>query len=233
MREGARLISVSDSGAPFSVLAVDDAELIRNHVGQLIDQHPRLRLRGIAADGIEALRTVRIEAPDVLLLDVFMTPMDGAEVLKTLREEGRRIPVVVLTARPTADLHAVVSQEPDAILFKEWISERELCEELVAAARNQDSKGRRTQYTAAAIAACRPRLNERELMVLRRLAEGMQVQQIAMDLHGIATRTVELHLHTIREKLEASTNAAAVALAYEVGLLGGRGDCPSASRRAA
>lgn len=227
------MIPLADSGAPISVLAADDAELIRNHVRHLVEEHPRLRLAGTATDGVEALRTIRAEAPDVLLLDVFMSPMDGAEVLGALRAEERRIPVVVLTARPTADLHAVISQEPDAILFKEWIGERELCDELVAAARNQDSKGRRTQYAAAAIAACRPRLNEKELMVLRRLAAGMQVQQIALDLHGIATRTIELHLHTIREKLEAPTNAAAVALAYETGLLGGEIERPTASRRAA
>ena len=175
---------------------------------------------GKARDGADALRMVHAYEPDALVLDVFMPQMGGEAVLHALHHSQSMTKVVILTARPSADLYDVIRREPDSILYKDSIAECDICEELVAVVHGEDSLGRHQLAVAAALAASRPKLNEREMIVLRRTAEGMQVHEIALAMQN-AQRTVELHLHSIREKLEASTNAEAVAVAYKVGLVTG------------
>jgi two-component system response regulator MprA len=81
------------------VLIVDDDRAVRDALRRA------LMLSGydiaLAADGIEALDKVAETVPDAVLLDVGLPGMDGLEVCRTLRREGNRVPVLMLTARET------------------------------------------------------------------------------------------------------------------------------------
>jgi two-component system, OmpR family, response regulator PrrA len=79
-----------------SVLVVDDDEAIRTALERA------LALEGfvvtVAADGRAALAAVTDDAPDVLVLDVVMPELDGVAVTKTLRDQGRQLPILILSA---------------------------------------------------------------------------------------------------------------------------------------
>ena len=92
------------SAAPPTVLAVDDDPVVRDRLGIVLDEHCELVL---AADGIEAIETLRSRSVDVVLLDLFMPRMNGHETLTHMRREHARTPVIVLTA--VADVPTVVA----------------------------------------------------------------------------------------------------------------------------
>jgi DNA-binding NtrC family response regulator len=92
------------SAAPPTVLAVDDDPGVRDCLGLVLDEHCELLL---AADGLEALQTLRSRSVDVVLLDLIMPGMDGHEALTHIHREHERTPVIVLTA--VAEIAAVVA----------------------------------------------------------------------------------------------------------------------------
>ncbi|WP_454853997.1 response regulator transcription factor [Promicromonospora soli] len=88
-------------GSPVRVLVVDDEP----NLAELLTS--TLRLEGMdasaAADGASAIRTVRRFVPDVVVLDIMLPDMDGLTVLRRLREQGARMPVLFLTARDAVE----------------------------------------------------------------------------------------------------------------------------------
>ncbi|MGB7686719.1 MAG: response regulator transcription factor [Solirubrobacterales bacterium] len=212
---------MSERDESISVLIVDDHPLVRERIAQLIQEDQRLALAGEASDGEEALEKIRAQPPDVIVLDVFMPGMNGVQVLATVREEMSEAKALVLTAGPTAELYDMLQQRPDALLYKHQACDQ-ICEEILAVWREDEySLGRAILAHAMLVACARPILNDRELEALGHLADGLLVQEAAMRL-GISRRTAEGHLRLAREKLNVTTNTAAVARAYEVGHLRAR-----------
>lgn len=122
-----------------SVLVVDDHPLVREHVARAIGVDERMELAGLAADGEDSLRQIERLTPDVVVLDVEMPKLDGASVLRMLRERKVRSRVLVLTghARP-GPLHDVLHHQPDSLLRKDASAE-EICDEIVAIERGDRS----------------------------------------------------------------------------------------------
>jgi DNA-binding NarL/FixJ family response regulator len=95
-----------------------------------------------------------------------------------------------------------------------------ICEEIVAVAGDDErSPGREALRHATALAFARVKLTYREQLVLRHVAEGRRVQEVADDL-CVSKTVVNNLLQSTRAKFEVRTTTAAVAKAYEVGLLG-------------
>lgn len=100
---------------PFATLIVDDEELARERLRDLLATDDRFQLAGEVADGLAAVEAIRAQTPDLVFLDVQMPEMTGIEVLATLRAElpAARLPVVVFVtayeefAVKAFDLHAV------------------------------------------------------------------------------------------------------------------------------
>ncbi len=82
---------------PVSVLVVDDSTVIRRLVTTALEEDPRIRVVGSAANGRLALTKIDQLAPDVVTLDLEMPVMDGIEVLKVLRRTHPHLPVVVFS----------------------------------------------------------------------------------------------------------------------------------------
>ena len=89
---------VPSEGCSLRILIVDDDEDLRVLVGRVLKQSGHQVLE--AADGCEALDMIRKDQPDLVLLDLYMPPPDGMEVLRTLRSQPQtaNLPVVILTA---------------------------------------------------------------------------------------------------------------------------------------
>lgn len=213
---------------PSTVLVVDDVYLIRKQVAHLIDADSRLKLVGTASDGVEALELIEAHRPDLVVLDVFMPRMDGAEVLKRVKEDWPGTKVLVLTAGPDPRLHDTLMSRPDSLLYKDVVATpAQLCTEIVdLLAGREDTLGQELLGLARPLAKDRPTLTSSELRVLRRASLDEGAKEIATCL-GLKPKYVQNLLNAVHKKLEVSTTVGAVGRAYEVGLLPTEDDLPT------
>ena len=212
-----------------TVLVVDDQFLIRAGLVGLLRAAPGIEVAGEAGDGAEAVALAAETAPDVILMDIRMPGMDGIEATeRILAQAGDPVPrILVLT---TFDLDEYVYGALRAgacgFLLKDSGPERLLA--AVAAVRGGDalfapSVTRRLVEAYARRSACeRPTdlddLTSRELEVLKLIARGLSNPEIA-DLLYISEATVKTHLNRTMTKLDLSSRAQAVVVAYESGLV--------------
>src|SRR5580700_9441899 len=82
---------------PFTIVIADDHAGVRKSLRLLIECDPTLKLIGEATDGAEAIREVHVLQPDLLLIDIKMPEMSGLEVLQYLRNEKKRLAIIILS----------------------------------------------------------------------------------------------------------------------------------------
>lgn len=206
------------SAGRMTVLVVDDRPLYREMLSRVVATDGRLALAGEAADGREALKMARASRPDAIVLAVFVPKLAADELLRRLHDEPDSPKVLILADGPSADLYDAVGQNPDSLLYK-TAEAGEICDEIVAMLEGDErSIGRVLLERARTYALARPKLDEQEIKLLELKAAGIKDEEIAKKLH-CAKRVVEEDLHAIRVRLEAGTTTAAVARAYELGLL--------------
>ena len=163
------------------------------------------------ASGELALVAVRDEQPDLLLLDVRMKTMGGAEVLARLREANSRIPVIALTAELTNDdLIALMKARVDGIVFK-YEPESFLRDAIETVTTGEKFISKDLMEKAFAIllngSPSDPgldALSDQELRIARAVATGMRNRDIGQSM-GITEGTVKVHLHKIFKNLNIST----------------------------
>ena len=85
------------------VVLVDDHTLFRKGLAELLEQLGAIRVVGMTGNADEAMRLVHAEAPDVVIVDLNMPPVDGIELLQRMRAEGWRGPVLILTVSDDED----------------------------------------------------------------------------------------------------------------------------------
>lgn len=202
-----------------SVLVADDHPLVREHVAEAVNADGRLELVAEVGDGRSALRKVEEHLPDTVVLDVMMPELDGAAVLRSLRE--RRMPIRVLLLA----VHASVVQmrnalryHPDSLLLGDASADR-ICEELVAIDRGADlSPGRLNLERAQLLVRNRIELSGREREVLGLSAEGLTRAEIGERLR-FGPSTVRDIRRDICTKLDAPSMQVAIVAAMRTGLL--------------
>ena len=171
-----------------------------------------------AADGSQALRHIERERPEVALVDYRMPGCFGGELIGRIREVSPETRVAVYTAEvDPAIVQETLSAGADAVVLKEAPMA-----DLVRALRAVVD-GRRYVDPALAGRAVGPepassRLTERELDVLRLLAEGLSHEEIGARL-SIASETVRTHSRKAADRLGAKTRTQAVASAIRLGLV--------------
>lgn len=205
--------------APISALVADDHPIVREHVAGAISTDERLDLAGEACDGKEALRKVALRRPDVVVLDVAMPVLDGAAVLRELRE--RRVPVRVLLLPGHASVNQMrcaLDCDPDSLLLMD-VNGVDICEEVVAIGRGEGpSPGQINLERAQVLARNRAEMSEREWDVLKLSAEGLTRAEISRHLH-FAPSTVRDIRRDICTKLGAPSMQVAIVVAMRIGLL--------------
>jgi DNA-binding NarL/FixJ family response regulator len=202
-----------------SVLVADDHPLVREHVAEAICADERLELVGEAGDGTEALLTVEERCPDTVVLDVAMPVLDGAGVLKRLRE--RRLPIRVLLLTGHADvvqMRNALRYRPDSLLLMD-ASVDGICQELVAIdSEGVLSPGRLNLERAQLLARNRVELSGREWEVLELSAKGLTRAEIGERLR-FGPSTVRDVRRDICTKLGAPSMQVAIVAAMRNGLL--------------
>ena len=215
---------------PVRVLLVDDQALFREALATLLDVRDDVEVVGDAADGDEALRRAAELAPDVVLMDLRMPELDGIAATRRLRAQLPEVRVLALTTFDTdEEVFAALRAGAVGYLLKDVSSQR-LVEAVEAAARGesvlQPSVAAKVVARVAALpddAVPRPRppvvpLSERELAVVRLLAEGRSNREIAADLY-LAEGTVKNHVTALLGKLGARDRTQAALRARALGLL--------------
>ena len=207
-----------------SVLVADDHPIYREGIVRAIKERPDLELVGEAADGREALEEIRRLVPAVAVLDIRMPGLDGTQVLSALRRDGVETEVLFLSAFMEPELaYRTVAAGAKGYLSKES-SRQQVCEAIATIARGGTALAPEAQAGLASEIRERertggpPRLSERELQVLKLIADGLSAPDIGKRIH-LSTTTVKSHLHSLYEKLGVSDRAAAVAEGMRRGLL--------------
>ena len=213
------------------VLLVDDQALFREALATLLGVRDDIEVVGEAANGDEALRRVAELAPDVVLMDLRMPVLDGIAATRRIRVEHPQARVIALTTfDDDADVFAALRAGAVGYLLKD-VSSARLVEAVQAAAR--DESVLQPSVAAKVIArfarlpaddeAHRPQplvvpLSERELEVVRLLADGRSNREIAAALF-LAEGTVKNHVTNVLGKLGARDRTQAALRARALGLL--------------
>jgi DNA-binding NarL/FixJ family response regulator len=205
---------------PIRLMIVDDHPVVRDGLRGMLANEPDLEVVGEASDGAEALALVGSLQPDVILMDLRMPRLGGAATIEALAEQGTEANVLVLTTYDT-DRDVVPALEAGATgyLLKDAPRE-ELLRAIRAAARGESvlAPSVATRLVTQLRTPEPDALSQRELEVLRLIAQGETNAAAAARLF-ISEATVKTHLLHIYAKLGVNDRAAAVATAYERGLL--------------
>jgi len=215
---------------PVRVLLVDDQALFREALATLLAVRDEVEVVGEAADGADALDRAAALHPDVVLMDLRMPRLDGIAATRRLRAAQPDVRVLALTTFDTdEEVFAALRAGAVGYLLKDVSSQR-LVEAVLAAARGesvlQPSVAAKVVARVAALpdeAVPRPRpplvpLSERELAVVRLLAEGRSNKEIAADLY-LAEGTVKNYVTALLGKLGARDRTQAALRARALGLL--------------
>jgi two-component system, NarL family, nitrate/nitrite response regulator NarL len=208
------------------LVLADDHPIVLHGLQQLFARQGDFTVVAACADGATAVDAVRTHRPDVLVLDLRMSPMNGLDVLRALAKERLQTRTVLLTAAIT-DEEVVESMRlgamglvlkeasPDALLDcvrrvdrgEQWI-ERETVTQAFKSVLKRE---------AAAANVSTP-LTPREVEIVRMVAHGLRNKAIAERL-SISEGTVKVHLHNIYEKLGVDGRLELVLCAQEKGLV--------------
>jgi DNA-binding NarL/FixJ family response regulator len=206
--------------SPIRLLIVDDHPVVRDGLRGMLAQDPEFEVVGEASDGAEAVRQAQTLAPDVVLMDLRMPGVDGASAIRTLAELKVSSRVLVLTTYDSdADVVPAIEAGATGFLLKD-ASRDELVRAIRAAHRGESvlAPSVATRLVTQLRSPGQDTLSERELEVLTLIAQGETNRGAAARLF-ISEATVKTHLLHIYNKLGVGDRAAAVAAAYERGLL--------------
>ncbi len=206
--------------SPIRVMIVDDHPVVRDGLRGMLAGDPDVEVVGDAADGAEALERVDSLRPDVILMDLRMPRLGGAAAIAALAERGVQARMLVLTTYDT-DRDVVPALEAGATgyLLKDTPRD-ELVRAIRAAARGESvlAPSVATRLVSQLRTPEVDALSDRELEVLTLISRGETNAGAAARLF-ISEATVKTHLLHIYAKLGVNDRAAAVAVAYERGLL--------------
>ena len=207
-----------------TVLIVDDHTLIRETWSFLLGRNENFEVIAEVGDGQKAIDIARDKRPNIVLLDINMTPLNGFDVLKMIRKQspGSKVIAVSMHSQPAyakkmlrmGTKGYITKNSPrqemlDAIMdvyngntyicqeVKNILSDQMLNEEDTAAGLNQ--------------------LSEREIEVINQIRDGLSSKEIA-DRLAISIKTVEVHRHNILKKLKVKNTASLINYINSTGL---------------
>lgn len=202
------------------ILLVDDHAVVREGLVSLLQRQSDLQVVAEAADGASAIRLYRQHRPDLVVLDLRLPDMDGAEVTAAIRAEFPQARLLVLSSFDgDEDIYRALKAGARAYVLKD--STRE---ELLAAVRTVAAGQRSLSAAVAERLAERvtgSELTARELAVLRQIVSGRSNKQIASAL-SISEGTVKTHVKSILAKMGVEDRTEAAVLALRRGLVPSR-----------
>ena len=208
---------------PVRVMIVDDHAIVREGLTMLLNEEKSIEVVGEARDGTEAVRRVTSLKPDVVLMDLVMPELDGIAATAQIRQTYPHCRVLVLTS------FAEDQRVPDAIqagaigyLLKD-VLKADLLNAIHAAAQGKPTlhpeaqRQLMQQMMAPAETSLLSALTEREMDVLRLIAQGYSNKEIAAALH-LTEGTVKGYVSAILGKLQVADRTQAALYAVKHGI---------------
>ena len=211
---------VPTAGDPIRLLIVDDHPVVRDGIRGMFAGDREFEVVGEAANGREAVDRTAVLLPDVVLMDLRMPELDGVSATKEIVDRDLGARVLILTTYDTeSDVLPAVEAGATGYLLKDTPRE-ELRRAVRAAAAGESvlSPPVARQLLGRVRRPSRGTLSDRELEILVIVAHGATNKAVASQLF-ISEATVKTHLLHIYDKLSVNDRAAAVAAAYERGLI--------------
>jgi NarL family two-component system response regulator LiaR len=205
------------------IMLVDDHAVVRSGLSAFIMAYDDFELVGEAPDGEKALQICKTAQPDVILMDLVMPGMDGAETTGLIREKYPDVQVIALTSYKEQDLvESALKAGALSYLLKD-VSADELANAIRAAHSGKSTLSPEAaqvliQATRKGTSKPGDDLTERERDVLGQMIEGLNNKQIA-DKLVISVSTVKFHVSSVLGKLGVSSRTEAVSLALKNKLL--------------
>ena len=211
---------------PITVLIVDDHEVVRNGIRGYLDTIPEYEVVGEAESGEQAVDLVTQLIPDVILMDLMLTGMDGVEATRIVKNISPRTQIVVLTSYHDDSLIFPALKAGAISYILKDMKMNKLAEAITKAHNGEvilhpkvasrvlqnirkDSDKDSIIYTE---------LTERELDVLKLIASGFSNSQIAEEL-VISENTVKGHVSNILSKLHLADRTQAAVFAWQQGIV--------------
>lgn len=195
------------------ILIADDHPIVREGFKQVLSETPNMVVAGEASNGQEVLDLVRNNRYDVILLDISMPGRSGLEVLKELRSEDHKLPILIVSIYPE-EQYAIRAFRAGA---SGYLTKASAPHELIAAIRKVSSGGR---YITSSLAeklvsyldidvtkAPHETLSDREYQVMLMIASGKTVTEIGDEL-SLSVKTISTYRTHILEKMKVKNNAA-------------------------
>jgi DNA-binding NarL/FixJ family response regulator len=215
-------------GEPIRVAVVDDQELFRRGLTMLLGVEEDIEVVGEAGDGVAATELAATAVPDVVLMDVRMPKRSGIEACVSIKDVAPSAKIIMLTVSDEeADLYDAVKNGASGYLLKDS-SIDEVAQAIRVVAEGQslispsmavkllDEFKQMTRSERQQVPT--PRLTDRELEVLKLVAQGLNNREIAKRLF-ISENTVKNHVRNILEKLQLHSRMEAVMYAVREKLL--------------
>lgn len=225
-----------DTGADdvIRVLLVDDQPLVLAGLNRILSPDPEIEIVAECSDGSQVADAIAGSAPDVVLMDVRMKLVDGAEATRLLSRRPGAPPVLILTTFDDEEIiRAALSAGAAGFILKDAPGEDLIrATKEVAAGNGWLDPGVTARVLQRYHTEVLPRataterldgLTERERDVLKVVARGASNQEVAAQLH-ISEATVKSHLGHVLTKLDLRDRAAAIVFAYEHGLVAPGGE---------
>lgn len=199
-----------------TILLVDDHKLIRDSWSFILNSDPRFTVIGETSSGEEAIQIAAEKKPEIILMDVNMSPVNGFDATKQIQKispESKVIAVSMHTmpayAKRMLQLGAMgyvtknsSKEEMIAAIIEVSEGKKYICEEVKNILAQQE-----LDETAAQ--GDMNNLSRREIDIIKLIKEGMSSKQIALEL-DISLKTVEVHRYNILKKLKLKNTAALV-----------------------
>jgi DNA-binding NarL/FixJ family response regulator len=195
-----------------TLLVVDDHAVVRQGIRQILAETPDISVGGDAVNAVEALTRARAGTWDAIVLDLSLPDGHGLDVLKQLRAEHPRVPILVLSMHPE-DQFALRAIRSGA---SGYLTKNSAADELVSAIRTvvggrhylspwlADRLAR--EMTGDPSKAAHEQLSDREYQVLMRIASGKTTKEIAGELN-LSPKTVGTYRARLAQKMSLTTDA--------------------------
>ncbi|HEX3183231.1 MAG TPA: response regulator transcription factor [Pyrinomonadaceae bacterium] len=199
------------------VFSVDDHPLLREGIAALVNNQPDMTLVAEAATGAEALERFKQHVPDVTLMDLRLPDMSGIDILIAIRTEFPEARIIMLTTfEGDVEIHRALQAGARGYVLKNMPPSQ-----LLDVIRQVHAGKKRIPPEIASQLAehmTDESLTEREVEVLRQVADGNRNRDIAKNLF-ISEETVKVHIKHIMEKLGATDRTQAVAIGVRRGII--------------